>query len=83
MKEVEVIIKDEISDVRLISELVQTACGFESEIKILYKEKNINAKSLMGMMALNVSKDDVITIQANGTDEEAAVASFAESMRKL
>lgn len=37
-----------------IAELVQTACQFESHIDISSEGKNINAKSLMGIMAFGL-----------------------------
>lgn len=37
-----------------IAELVQTACKFESHIEIESEGKNINAKSLMGIMAFGI-----------------------------
>ena len=54
-----------------IAELVQTACKFESHIES--EGKNINAKSLMGIMAFGLKKGMEVSISAKGTDEKAAV----------
>ena len=36
--------------------------------------KKINAKSIMGMMSLNLSEGTAITVAADGEDESEAVA---------
>ena len=41
-----------------IAELVQTACQFESHIDISSEGKNINAKSLMGIMAFGLRSEE-------------------------
>ena len=50
-----------------IAELVQTACKFESHIEIESEGKNINAKSLMGIMAFGLKKGMEVSISAKGT----------------
>ena len=49
-----------------IAELVQTACQFESHIDISSEGKNINAKSLMGIMAFGLRDGMSVTISAEG-----------------
>lgn len=56
-----------------IAELVQTACKFESHIEIESGGKNINAKSLMGIMAFGLKQGMKVSISAEGSDEEQAV----------
>jgi phosphocarrier protein len=56
-----------------IAELVQTACRFESHIEIESAGKNINAKSLMGIMAFGLRQGMKVNISAVGSDEEQAV----------
>lgn len=53
--------------------LVQTACKYESTVELIYGSNKINAKSIMGVMALILKPDSNITINANGADESAAV----------
>ena len=54
--------------------LVQVASKYESSIYIEYDSKNVNAKSIMGMMALGtLSNGEEVTITADGTDEEQAI----------
>ena len=61
-----------------IAELVQTACKFESHIEIESEGKNINAKSLMGIMAFGLKKGMEVSISAKGTHEKAAVDSISQ-----
>ena len=56
-----------------IAELVQIACKFDSHIESEGEGKNINAKSLMGIMAFGLKKGMEVSISAKGTDEKAAV----------
>lgn len=57
---------------RPIAMLVQTACMFNSQIIIESGKKAINAKSLMGVMAMGLQNGDTIVVSADGLDEEEA-----------
>lgn len=59
-------------EARPIAMLVQRASQFSSSVYLEVGNKKINAKSIMGMMSLNVSGGDEITIITEGADEEAA-----------
>jgi phosphotransferase system HPr (HPr) family protein len=61
---------------------VQVANKFASEIYVLKDTKKVNAKSIMGIMSLAVSKGTEITIQADGPDAEEAVNALAEIVTK-
>ncbi|RXJ02566.1 phosphocarrier protein HPr [Anaerobacillus alkaliphilus] len=61
--------------------LVNKASQFSSEISLVYKEKSVNLKSIMGVMSLGVGQGAQITIKADGADEEAALASLAEVIK--
>lgn len=56
-----------------IAELVQIACKYDSHIEIESEGKNINAKSLMGIMAFGLKDGITVTISASGSDETEAV----------
>lgn len=58
---------------RPASMLVNTAGKFESEIKVINGDRCATAKSMINLLALRVKMNDVITIQANGSDENEAV----------
>lgn len=59
-------------DARPIALLVQEASQYASTVYIEVEEKQINAKSIMGMMSLRLVPGDEITIVTNGVDEEVA-----------
>ena len=61
-----------------IAELVQVACQFDSDIMLESDNRRINAKSIMGMMALGLEADEEITVIAEGSDEEEAVKGIEE-----
>jgi len=66
-----------------IAKLVQEASRFSSSIFFEYKDKNVNAKSIMGMMTfIGIMKraleaNDKITLSVDGTDEDDAVKSMS------
>lgn len=64
-------------DARQAAYFVQTASKFNSEIQASVDEKKINAKSIMGTIALNMREGQFVTITATGTDELAAVEEVA------
>lgn len=58
---------------------VQTAAAFGSEIKVRNVTKGTpfrDAKSAMGVMMLGVTQGQVIGLEANGDDAEAAVSAI-------
>ena len=55
-----------------IAELVQTACKYDSPIEIEGEGKNINAKSLMGIMAFGLKEGIEVKVIADGSDENEA-----------
>lgn len=66
------------AEARPVAVLVQKASQFESKVYIASGDKNINAKSIMGMMSLGLAQDEEVTISAEGSDEEKAVETLAE-----
>lgn len=78
MIETPVVVKQENGlDARPIALLVQEASQYASRIYIMAENKKINAKSIMGMMSLNLSEGEKVTILTDGEDEEKA----AEGMK--
>lgn len=53
--------------------LVNQAGQFESEVELIYNNKKVNLKSIMGVMSLGIPKGAEITITASGSDEENAL----------
>ncbi|WP_170006794.1 phosphocarrier protein HPr [Bacillus fonticola] len=62
--------------------LVQAASKFDSEINLEYKGKKVNLKSIMGVMSLGVGKDAQITISAEGSDQDEALHTLDETLKK-
>ena len=62
----------------LASVFANTAVKFKSRIQIRAKCKTINAKSILMIMHLNLTKGTKITIVADGPDEEKAVKTLKE-----
>ena len=58
---------------RPASLIVQKASEFDSEVSIVKDNKQINAKSIMGVMSLGISQSTKITLKAEGPDEEEVI----------
>lgn len=52
---------------------IQKANEFKSSIWVEIEERRVNAKSLLGVLSLGITKGSVITIMADGADEQSAV----------
>ena len=61
-----------------IAMLVQIASRFESRIYMADGPRKVNAKSIMGMMALGLNNGQALVISADGADEDAALNSIVE-----
>ena len=61
-------------EARPVAELVQLASKYDSTVHIEAQSKKVNAKTIMGMMTLNLSSGEKIDVIADGKDEEAVVA---------
>ncbi|AOT72637.1 HPr family phosphocarrier protein [Geosporobacter ferrireducens] len=58
---------------RPASVFTQTSLKYKSDITISKEGKSANAKSIISVLSLGISKGTEITISAEGEDEEAAV----------
>ena len=61
---------------RAAAQFVQLASCFSSHIEIEKDDRRVNGKSIMGVMMLAAGKGSIITLYADGEDEE-------ESLNKL
>ena len=52
---------------------IQKANTFKSSVWIEKDERKVNAKSLLGVLSLGIAKGDVVTLIADGTDEDEAL----------
>jgi phosphocarrier protein len=55
---------------------VQKATSFKSSIWIEKDDRKVNAKSLLGVLSLGIAKGMVVTLVADGLDENEALDSL-------
>ena len=63
---------------RKLAMLVSVAGEYSSRIYVSYKDKKVNAKSIMGVMNLVPYNGDTITVTADGSDEDNAAEAVAK-----
>lgn len=63
---------------RAAAKLTQTAEQFESTISVSKDAIHINAKSIMQVMMLAANQGSSVTIEAEGSDAEAAIDALAQ-----
>jgi phosphocarrier protein HPr len=56
-----------------ITQLVQMASRFHSDLYLIYKGRRVNAKSMLGVLSLGISSEADITVEAEGSDEQEAI----------
>jgi phosphocarrier protein len=56
---------------------IQKANEYKSSIRVEKEERQINAKSLLGVLSLGIVKGTVINIVADGPDEQDAAEALA------
>lgn len=82
MKEIKVIVVDPVGlHARPATVAVNAASKFKSEVKISYKDRSVNMKSIMGVMSLGIPTQSEITITCDGEDEEAAIQTIEEILK--
>jgi phosphocarrier protein len=59
------------------AQLTQVASRFAAEVWITRNGRRVNAKSIMGVMMLAAGKGAVVTVDADGPDEQAALDAIA------
>ncbi|MDE4084070.1 HPr family phosphocarrier protein [Planococcus maritimus] len=80
-KQVEVQLKSGLQ-ARQAALFVQEANRYSSDVYLEKGDKKVNAKSIMGIMSLAVSKGTNVTISADGADEDSAVDALAQLIDK-
>ena len=57
---------------------IQKANGYKSSIWVEKEDRKVNAKSLLGVLSLGIAQGMTITLLADGSDEDEALAGLAE-----
>jgi phosphocarrier protein len=57
--------------------LTQTATRYKSEVWLTKGTRRVNGKSIMGVMMLAAARGTTLTVEANGPDEDEALAAIA------
>ena len=61
---------------RAAAKFVHTASSFSAKIQVARGGRQIDGKSIMGLLLLSASRGSVITITASGADEREALAAL-------
>ncbi|HLR11486.1 MAG TPA: HPr family phosphocarrier protein [Sporosarcina sp.] len=62
--------------------LVNTANEFESTIQLLYNDRIVNMKSILGVLSLAIGYQKQFTVQTDGVDEAEAIAVISERLQE-
>lgn len=68
---------------RIAALFVQVCTKFKSDIYIEKDDFQINAKSIMGVMALGASQGEIVNIMINGIDEKEAMKEIENFFENL
>ncbi len=63
---------------RPAAQFVRAASRFQSDVTVVKDDESVDGKSIMGLMMLAVGCGAVITVTAEGADEEACMAALEE-----
>jgi phosphotransferase system HPr (HPr) family protein len=61
---------------RAAARLVSLAMTFESNVALIHDGKSVNAKSMLGVMSLELVQHSTVTVRVDGNDETAAMDSI-------
>ncbi len=82
MKEIKVVVIDPVGlHARPATVAVNAASKFKSDVKVTYKDRTVNMKSIMGVMSLGIPTQSEITITCEGEDEDVAVSTIEEILK--
>lgn len=75
----EVVVKNQVGlHARPATFFIQRANEFKSSVWIEKDARKVNAKSLLGVLSLGITKGTSVNILADGADEESAANSLVE-----
>lgn len=71
----------EAHEFELATLVVQTSSQYSSSIQVQMEGKKVNGKSIMGMTYLALMDDDLVTVTADGADEEEALKALSSLLQ--
>lgn len=80
-RQVEITLKSGLQ-ARQAALFVQEANRYQADVYLQKDDKKVNAKSIMGIMSLAISKGSQVVISADGSDEEQAVNGLIAMIQK-
>ena len=84
MQSKEIVVKNKTGlHARPASEFVKEAAKFKSAITIEFKEKKVNAKSIIHVLSAGIAAGSTIILSAEGEDEKQAVECLSEVISKF
>lgn len=82
MKQISVTVIDPVGlHARPATVAVNVASKFKCEVKVAYKGRTVNMKSIMGVMSLGIPTQSEITVSCEGEDEDVAVKTIEDVLR--
>lgn len=66
---------------RAAAKLVERSSAFESEVRVSYRGRTVNGKSIMGVLMLAAAKGAELNIETDGPDETNALAGVLALIR--
>ena len=67
---------------RAAAKFVHLATRFESRVRVAKQEREMDGKSIMGLLLLGAAKGSTITITADGVDEVDAIAALCALVQR-
>jgi phosphocarrier protein HPr len=61
---------------RAAAKFVDTAKKFESKIELIFQDRLVDGKSIMGLITLGAQKDSIVDLVITGRDEEDALCAI-------
>ncbi|MCO4753494.1 MAG: HPr family phosphocarrier protein [Bacteriovoracaceae bacterium] len=78
MEKLVTVLNEEGLHARPAAILVKEANAYTSDVSVMVNGSEVNAKSIMGLMALGLTKNTELTLKATGADEAEAVEALSK-----
>jgi phosphocarrier protein HPr len=67
---------------RAAAKFVTLAAGFDAEVRLIRGDREVNGKSIMGVMMLAAARGTRLELQASGPDAEQALDQLEDLIRR-